>query len=117
MSNYNPGQKTALVQETKSIGHLLAAVAVLAFLAGKIVAIVAAFLLTISFIMIGVAILQDDDKVSGLIKDLREFRKLHLGAIALSWATNTILMPHGFWAMMFFVLVSFVIEWALLTDS
>jgi len=116
MSNFNLGQKTALLKELRDIGHLLAAVAVLAYLASKIVAITAAIMLTVSFVMIGVAILNRNDKTKQLIKDLRDFRKLHLGAIALAWASNGISMTLGFWVMVFFVVVAFVIEWALLTD-
>tara|TARA_B100002049_G_scaffold45730_1_gene31907 strand:+ start:203 stop:550 length:348 start_codon:yes stop_codon:yes gene_type:complete len=113
---YNTAQLTALCQLCRDLGHLGAAVAVLAYLANKITATPTGLILFVAFIFIGFSFRCAEDKVTQLVEDLREFRKLHLGAIALAWATNGVEMDLGFWIMVFFVAAAFVCEWTLLKE-
>ncbi|MBE8167743.1 MAG: hypothetical protein HAW66_05215 [Shewanella sp.] len=113
----NKKVRAALRIELGNVGHVLAAAAVLAFLAEKIVANTTAMLLTLGFILIGIGLALAENKFDQFVNDLREFRKLQLGAILLAWATSGVSINLAFWVMVFFIVCAFVIEFALLKDD
>lgn len=93
--------------ETKKLGRLLTAVAVVGFLHGSIEPNMSAFLATLGIIasFFGLSI-KNDEKIVDTLKSLTDFREVMLGAIIISWATGAFVFTANLMIILYMIFIT-----------